>query len=95
MTLMSEITHIACELLHKGLESGVQSLHREVKHFFFWYSLLAFSMALLLGGLGFVMWGAYALLARTTGPGFAALIIGTVASLAAAVLVSEIKHSIK
>jgi hypothetical protein len=50
---------------------------------------------MLAGGVGFIMWGAYALLASAINPGFAALIVGLIVGLVAITVLGAVKNSIK
>ncbi len=76
-------------------EDGVRSLYIRVKQLCFFCGILVFCIALLAGGVGFIMWGAYALLASAIHPGFAALIVGLIVSLVAITILGSVKNSIK
>jgi len=86
---------VEAKYLVAKVEDGAKSLHNCVKHLYFFWGMLVFCIALLAGGVGFIMWGVYALLASAINPGFAALIVGLIVSLVAITVLGAIKNSIK
>lgn len=86
---------VEAKYLVAKLEDGAKSLHSCVKQLYFFWGMLVFCIALLVGGVGFIMWGAYALLASAINPGFAALIVGLIVSLVAITVLGAVKNSIK
>jgi len=106
MSLLTDIISTVADLLRLKIqveakylvakfEDGAKSLHSCVKQLYFFWGMLAFCIALLAGGVGFIMWGAYALLASAINPGFAALIVGLIVSLVAITVLGAVKNSIK
>jgi hypothetical protein len=106
MNLLTEIFCTVSDLLRlkiqveaKSLaakfEEGTKSMHCCMMQFCFWVGMLVFCIALLAGGVGFIMWGTYALLALAIDPGFAALIVGLIVSLVAIIILGIVKNSIK
>jgi hypothetical protein len=96
---VSDLLRLKIQVEAKSLaakfEDGAKSLHSSMMQLFFWVGMLVFCIALLAGGVGFIMWGAYALLASTINPGFAALIVGLIVSLIAIIILGAVKNSIK
>ena len=86
---------VEAKYLAAKFEDGVRSLYICVKQLCFFCGILVFCIALLAGGVGFIMWGAYALLASAIKPGFAALIVGLIVSLIAITIIGAVKNSIK
>ena len=106
MSLLTDILYTAADLLRLKIkvegkylaakfEDGARSLHSCAKQLCFFWGMLVFCIAMLAGGVGFIMWGAYALLASAINPGFAALIVGLIVSLVAITILGAIKNSIK
>jgi hypothetical protein len=86
---------VESKYLAAKIEDGAKSLHSCAKQLCFWWAILVFCIVLLASGVGFIMWGAYALLASAINPGFAALIVGLIVSLIAITVLSVVKSSIK
>ena len=86
---------VEAKYLAAKFEDGAKCLHSCAKQLCFWGGVLVFCFALLAGGVGFIMWGAYALLASAINPGFAALIVGLIVSLVAITVLGAIKNSVK
>lgn len=95
MNIFSDMFHLVSEMVNEKMTLYEISLHRKMRRFAIWVGLVAFAITLLLLSLGFIMWGIYALLETVTGRGFASLIVGAVASLFAAFIILEVRHSIK
>jgi hypothetical protein len=106
MSLLTDILCAVADLLRLKIqveakylvakfEDGARSLHSCAKQLCFWGGMLVFCIALLAGGIGFLMWGAYALLASAINPGFAALIVGLIVSLVAITALGAVKNSTK
>jgi hypothetical protein len=106
MSLLTDILYTAADLLRLKIqvegkylaakfEDGARSLHSCAKLLCFFLGMLVFCIAMLAGGVGFIMWGAYALLASAINPGFAALIVGLIVGLIAITVLGAIKNSIK
>ncbi len=106
MSLSTDILRTVADLLRLKIqveakylvakfEDGARSLHSCVKQLCFFGGMLVFCIAMLAGGVGFIMWGVYSLLASAINPGFAALIVGLIVSLAAITVLGAIKNSIK
>ncbi|MBN1972523.1 MAG: hypothetical protein JW787_02695 [Sedimentisphaerales bacterium] len=96
---VSDLLRLKIQLEAKSLvakfEDGTKSLHCCMMQLCFWVGMLIFCIALLAGGVGFIMWGTYALLALAINPGFAALIVGLIVSLIATIILIAVKNSIK
>jgi hypothetical protein len=86
---------VEAKYLVAKFEDGARFLHSCMKQLCFLCGMLVFCIALLAGGVGFIMWGAYALLASAINPGFAALIVGLIVSLVAVIVLGAVKNSIK
>jgi len=106
MSLLTDIICIGADLLRLKIqveakylgtkfEEGAKSLHSCLKQLYFFWGMLAFCIAMLACGVGFIMWGGYALLASVINPGFAALIVGLIVSLIAITVLGVIKKTIK
>lgn len=95
---MGFLTDMFCGItaaVQTHMNAGVKSAERHVKRLFIWFAMLSFCVGLLLVGVAFVLWGAYALLAVTMNNGLAALIVGIVVSLIAGMLVVEMRNSVR
>jgi hypothetical protein len=86
---------VEAKYLSAKLDDGAKSIQSFVKQLCFLWGMLAFCIVLLAGGVGFMMWGAYALLASTINPGWAALLVGLIVSLVAITVLGAVKNSIK
>jgi hypothetical protein len=106
MSLLSDILCTGADLLRlkfqveakylsAKLDDGARSVQRFAKQLCFIWGILVFCIALLVGGVVFMMWGAYALLASTINPGWAALLVGLIVSLVAITALGAVKNSIK
>ena len=106
MSLLTDIICTGADLLRLKIqveakyiaakfEDGARSLHSCAKQLCFFWGMLVFCIAMLAGGVGFIMWGAYALLASAINPGFAALIVGLIVGLVAITVLGAVKNSIK
>lgn len=106
MSLLSDILCTGADLLRlkfqveakylsAKLDDGARSVQSFVKQLCFLWGILVLCIALLTGGVGFMMWGAYALLASAIHPGWAALLIGLIVSLVAITVLGAVKYSTK
>jgi hypothetical protein len=106
MSLLSDILCAGSDLLRlkfqeeakclsARLDDGARSVRSFVKQLCFLWGMLAICIAMLAGGVGFMMWGAYALLASAIHPGWAALLVGLIVSLIAITVLSAVKYSTK
>ena len=86
---------VEAKCLADKVEDGAKHFHSYVKQLYFFWGMLIFCIAMLAGGVGFIMWGVYALLASAINPGFAALIVGLIVSLVAITILCAVKNSIK
>jgi hypothetical protein len=76
-------------------DEQMKHIERCVGRAFCRLSFLTFSLILLLAGIGLIIAGAYTILAAAIGSGFAALIVGVIVSLLAAILLMTIKSSMR
>lgn len=86
---------VEAKYLSAKLDDGARSVQSFVKRLCFLLGMLAICIALLAGGVGFMMWGAYALLASAIHPGWAALLVGLIVSLVAITVLAVVKYSSK
>ena len=86
---------VEAKYLSAKLDDGARSVQSFVKQLCFLWGILVFCIALLAGGVGFMMWGAYALLASAIHPGWAALLVGLIVSLVAITVLGAVKYSLK
>jgi hypothetical protein len=102
MSLLTDIACTAGELLQSvvkyeakaillKIDEQVKATECCLKRMFIWFGFLAVAMLVLLAGIGFMIAGFYLLLASAIGCGTAALIVGVVVSLLAAVVTISIK----
>ena len=93
--LVRQKIQLEAKCLAAKFEDGAKSLHKCAQNLCFLLGMLIFYFILLAAGVGFLMWGAYALLASAIPPGFAALIVGVIVSLIAIAVLGAVKHSMK
>lgn len=101
MRLLEDIGCLAVDLVQYAVKKSLQVPSEEqikrlecgLRRVFTWCGFLAFSLVLLLAGMGLIIWGAYLLLASAIGSGPSTLIIGIIVSLLAIVLAVIFKHS--
>jgi VIT1/CCC1 family predicted Fe2+/Mn2+ transporter len=104
---MSALTDIVCtvvDLVQSVVKYETKSLLLKIdeqakameccfRRIYIWCGFLAMIMLVLLSGIGLIIAGFYMLLASAIGSGTAALIVGVIVSLLAAVLIVTIKSS--
>ncbi len=106
MSLWSDIVCIGADVLRlkfqveakylsAKLDDGVRSVQSFVKKLCFLWGMMVFCITLLAGGVGFMVWGTYALLASSIHPGWAALLVGLIVSLVAITILGVLRYSIK
>lgn len=86
---------VEAKYLSAKVDDGARSVRSFVKQLCFLWGMLAFCITLLAGGVGFMVWGAYSLLASAIYPGWAALLVGLIVSLVAITILGAVKYSIK
>lgn len=92
--VQSVVKYEAKSLLLK-IEEQAKSMECCCKRMYMWCSFMAMIMLVLLAGIGLIIAGVYMLLATAISPGFAALIVGVIVSLLAAILLMTIKSSMR
>jgi hypothetical protein len=104
MSLLTDIICTTANLVQSAVKYEVKSLLFKIdeqakamescfKHLCLWCGFLAIVMLVFLAGIGLIIAGFYMLLAPAIGPGTAALIVGVIISLLAAVLMMTLKSS--
>jgi hypothetical protein len=94
---MGFLTNMFCgmvSVVSSQVNTGFKLVERHLKRLWVWCILITACVVLILAGIGFILWGAYALLASVIGPGFAALIVGGVVSAISTVVAIEINKTI-
>ena len=86
---------VEAKYLSAKLGDGARSVQSFVKQMCFLWGIVVFCVALLAGGVGFMMWGAYALLASAIHPGWAAVLVGLIVSMVAITVLGAVKYSLK
>jgi hypothetical protein len=100
MSLWTDIASIAADATQflvrmEAKTLLAKSMERQIKQVCFWGGLFIAGLLVLLAGIGLIIAGAYILLASATGAGVAALIIGVIVTLLAAVLTVTFKYCIR
>jgi hypothetical protein len=90
--LQSVVKYEAKSLLFK-IEEQTKAMECCFRRIYIWCGFLAMIMLVLLAGIGLIIAGVYMLLAAAIGSGLAALIVGVIVSLLAAILMMTIKSS--
>jgi hypothetical protein len=104
MSLLTDIICTTAELVQSVVKYQAKSILLKIdeqaqameccfKRLCLWCGFLAMIMLVLLAGIGLIIAGFYMLLAPAIGPGTAALIVGVIISLLAAVLMVTLKSS--
>ncbi len=104
MSLLTDIVCTAANLVQSAvkyetkalllkIDEQVQAVECCFRRLCFWCGFLAIVMLVFLAGIGLIIAGFYMLLAPAIGHGTAALIVGVIISLLAAVLVVTLKSS--
>jgi hypothetical protein len=104
MSLLTDIMCTAGDLIKSAVKYEAKSLLLKIdeqvkameccfRRMYLWCGFLAMIMLVLLAGIGLVIAGVYILLATAIGSGLAALIVGVVVSLLAAILMVTVKSS--
>ena len=90
--VQSVVKYEAKSLLFK-IEEQTKAMECCFRRIYIWCGFLAMIMLVLLAGIGLIIAGFYMLLASAIGSGTAALIVGVIVSLLAAVVMVTIKSS--
>jgi predicted PurR-regulated permease PerM len=106
MSLLTDIICTAANLVQSAIkleakavllkiDEQVNAIESRFKRIYIWCVLLVMVMISLLAGIGLIIAGVYTLLASVIGAGIAALIVGAIVSLLAAILMMTIKNSVR
>jgi hypothetical protein len=90
--VQSAVKYEAKSILLK-IEEQTKAMECCFRRMCLWCGFLAIVMLVFLAGIGLIIAGFYMLLAPAIGPGTAALIVGVIISLLAAVLIVTLKSS--
>jgi hypothetical protein len=93
--LAEHVIKYEAKSLVTAVEAQVKSAECCFKKMYFWRCLVMLGLILLLTGIGLIITGALILLASVTDAGVAALIIGVIVTLLAAIVIVSIKNSIR
>ena len=104
MQLLEDLGQLAIDVIKYAIKSKslmvtveeqTKVLECAARRIYTWCIFLGLSFVLLMAGLGLVIWGFYLLLAPATGSGPAALIIGIIVSLLAAIMAVTVKYLVR
>jgi predicted PurR-regulated permease PerM len=92
--VQSVVKYEAKSLLLK-IDEQAKAMETCFRRNYIWCGFLSMIMLVLLGGVGLIIAGVFMLLAAAIGYGLAALIVGVVVGLLAAILLITIKNSMR
>ena len=93
--LAEHVIKYEAKSLVTAVEEQVKSAESCVKKMYVWRCFVMLGLVLLLTGIGLIIAGGFILLASATDPGIAALIIGVIVTLLAAIVIVSIKSCIR
>ena len=91
--LVQSVVKYQAKFLLLKIDEQAKAMECCFRRIYIWCGFLAMIMLVLLAGIGLIIAGFYMLLAPAIGSGTAALIVGVIVSLLAAVLMVTIKSS--
>mgnify|MGYP006311035477 CR=1 FL=1 len=73
-----DLSNVCSKFLREELQHNFMFMKNELMHLFYWTGIMFAAIICLLAGVGFVLTGAFILIASYLGYGFSALIVGVV-----------------
>jgi len=93
--LVQSVVKMEAHAILLKIDEQVKAVECRFKRMYLWCGILAIAMFVMLAGISLIIAGLCVVLASAVGTGFAAMIVGVIVSLLAAVLMITIKSALR